>query len=80
LKIFHRLHWLRFLWIFVFIILLWIGLVATNFPSTIIAPLDNSPIPGVIDPRSTTFGITIGAIVLIGILLSNVLFYNIKQD
>ena len=62
---------LRFIWLIAFIVLLWLSLVAISIPSFTAYNTDDIPNPGMLDPGSTTFGITIGAIILVAIIISN---------
>jgi len=68
-----RPRWLSFILVFALLTILWITLVAAISPR-LLSEITHSPVPGMFHPNNSTFGITIGAIVLLTIVITSTIF------
>lgn len=73
----NRPRWLSFVVVFTILTIFWITLVAAISPR-LLSEIAHSPVPGMFQPGNSTFGITIGAIVLLTIVLTSTLFRKWK--
>ena len=69
-----RPRWLSFILVFALLTFFWFSLAAAASPLGTSEINTNQPAPGLFNPNNTTFGITIGAIVLVTIVISSALF------
>ncbi len=74
----NRRRWLSFLLVFLILTFFWISLATAASPhqSTEI-PVEKA-VPSILVPGNTTFGITIGAIVLVTIVISGAAFRKVR--
>jgi hypothetical protein len=71
LKNFNRWRWLSSILIFILLILFWTSLAAATAPRNHETVIVQSSIQGLVNPQSATFGIIIGAIVLVTIVITS---------
>jgi hypothetical protein len=74
----NRPRWLSFLLIFFVLTFLWISLAAAASPQQSSEIAVQQPMTSVFQPGNTTFGITVGAIVLVAIVLTSAAFRSVR--
>lgn len=75
-----RPRWLSFLFVFILLTFFWISLAAAASPHQISSITSEQTLPGLIQPGNTTFGITIGAIVLVAIVITSAVFRKVRDS
>jgi hypothetical protein len=71
LKNMNRPVWLSYIIVFTIIVFFWTILAAAAASDVVPQTIQKSPVPGLLHPGNTTFGITIGAIVLVTIVITS---------
>lgn len=75
-----RPRWLSYVLVFLIILFLWTSLAAAASPNRQTQITQFSPVPGLLLPGNTTFGITIGAIILVTIVITSAIVRKTKSS
>lgn len=74
----NRPRWLSFILVFIILTFFWISLAAAASPlQTIDRPVQQA-VPGILHPGNHTFGIIVGAIILVTIVVTSAVFHKAR--
>jgi len=74
----NRPRWLSFILVFIILTFFWISLAAAASPHQITDLPVKQAVPGILHPGNPTFGIIIGAIILVTIVVASAAFRRVR--